>query len=193
MQVPQSCEKNALKRSLCLLAVLLVTPETHSKIQATQHGCLPSLLADEDKRIEKVQVRKKYFVLGRPVQPRQNKNVLYWPDKPNEPIKEGPLSFALFESPITSVSTVSRGQPSLVSLSNIALYIMVNIQDIQKECSYIYHACLEISTPPPSHTGFQYEVCLFVNFNVLHLTRRGGGFNKVHPYLHSFIKGRVSV
>jgi hypothetical protein len=36
--------------------------------------------------------------------------------KPNKPTKEGPLSFVLFESPFTSVSTVSRGHPSLVSL-----------------------------------------------------------------------------
>jgi hypothetical protein len=37
---------------------------------------------------------------------------------PREPTKEGPLSFVLYESPFTLVSTVSRGQvhPSLVSL-----------------------------------------------------------------------------
>jgi hypothetical protein len=33
----------------------------------------------------------------------------------NQPRKD-PLSFVLFESPFTSVSTVSRGQPSLVCL-----------------------------------------------------------------------------
>jgi hypothetical protein len=32
------------------------------------------------------------------------------------PIKEGPLSLVLFDSPFTSVSTVSRGHPFLVSL-----------------------------------------------------------------------------
>jgi hypothetical protein len=47
----------------------------------------------------------------------QNKNLLYWHNKPNEPTKKGPLSFAFFESLFTSVSTVSRGHPSLVSLS----------------------------------------------------------------------------
>jgi hypothetical protein len=41
---------------------------------------------------------------------------LYPHDKPNELIKEGPFSFALFESPFTSVSTVSEGYSSLVSL-----------------------------------------------------------------------------
>jgi hypothetical protein len=34
----------------------------------------------------------------------------------NEPTKEGPLSFVLLETPIASVSTVSRGHPSLISL-----------------------------------------------------------------------------
>jgi hypothetical protein len=40
--------------------------------------------------------------------------------KPNEPIKEGPLPFVpfvLLESPFASVSTVSRGHRSLVSLA----------------------------------------------------------------------------
>jgi hypothetical protein len=57
-----------------------------------------------------------YFVLGQLAQPRLNKNLLYRHDKPNEPTKEGPLLIVLFESPFTSVSTVSRGHPSLVSL-----------------------------------------------------------------------------
>jgi hypothetical protein len=69
------------------------------------------LLGDWDKEIEiECGEEKKYFVLGRLEQPRQNKNFLYRHDKPNEPSKKGPLSFVLFESPFTSVSTVSRGQ-----------------------------------------------------------------------------------
>ncbi len=35
---------------------------------------------------------------------------------PAQQVKEVPLSFVLFESPFTSVSTVSRDHPSLVSL-----------------------------------------------------------------------------
>jgi hypothetical protein len=49
--------------------------QTHicTKKQATQHDCLPSLLADGDKIIEIVSGGgKKYFVLGRLEQPRQN-------------------------------------------------------------------------------------------------------------------------
>ncbi len=57
---------------------------------------------------------KTYFVLGRLEQPRQDKNLLYGHDKPNETIKEEPLSHVLFESPFAPVSTVSRGHPSLV-------------------------------------------------------------------------------
>ncbi len=95
------------------------TPETHTKRQVTQQYCSPGLLGDGDKRIEIVYtVRKTYFVLGRLEQPRQDKNLLYPHDKPNEPTMEGSLSFLLFEFPFTSVSTVSRGHPSLVSLSN---------------------------------------------------------------------------
>jgi hypothetical protein len=59
---------------------------------------------------------KKYFILGRLEQPRQPKQFFFQHDKPNEPTKEGPLSFALFECPFTSVLTGSRGHPSLVPL-----------------------------------------------------------------------------
>jgi hypothetical protein len=64
--------------------------------------------------------RKKYFVLVRLQQLRQNKNLLYCHDKPNKPTKEEPLSFVFFESLFTSVSTVGRGHPSLVSLDKAA-------------------------------------------------------------------------
>jgi hypothetical protein len=41
-------------------------------------------------------VKKIYFVLGRPEQPRKNKNLLYQHDKPYEPTKKEPLSLVLF-------------------------------------------------------------------------------------------------
>jgi hypothetical protein len=54
-------------------------------------------------------VRKKIVLMGQlEQQPRQNKNLLLWHDKTNEPTKLDPFSFVLFESPFTSVSTVSR-------------------------------------------------------------------------------------
>jgi hypothetical protein len=95
--------------------VITAWPETHTKRQATQHGCLSSLLCDGEKRNEIVSSEEKYK--------------LYWADYraakveqkisctgTTSPTKEGPLSCVLFDSPFTSVSTVSRGNPSLVSL-----------------------------------------------------------------------------
>jgi hypothetical protein len=61
--------------------------ETYNKRQATQHGCLPSLLVDGDKGIEKVYVERKIVCTGQ-IRARQN-------------IMEGPLSFVLLESPFT--------------------------------------------------------------------------------------------
>jgi hypothetical protein len=62
----------------------------------------------------------------------EEKNILYWANwsiqgrtkiscngtrsPTNEPTKEGPLSYVLLETPIASVSTVSRGNPSPISL-----------------------------------------------------------------------------
>ncbi len=41
-------------------------PETHTKRKATQHGCLPSLLSDEDRGTEIVY--------------DEEKNILHWAD-----------------------------------------------------------------------------------------------------------------
>ncbi len=41
--------------------------------------------------------------------------------KPNEPTKEGPLSFVLLESPFTPVSSVSRGHPFLFNAHHTRL------------------------------------------------------------------------
>jgi hypothetical protein len=60
-----------------------------------------------------VYVEEIYFVLGWLEQPKLNKNIFYRNNKPNGPTKEGHLSYVLFESPFTSVSTVSRGYSSL--------------------------------------------------------------------------------
>ncbi len=92
----------------------LSTRNTYKR-QVTQHGCLPvpSLLGDGDHGIEKYTVREKSILYwaDQSMQPRLNKNLLYRHDKPNEPIKKGLLSFVLFESPFTSVSTVSKATP----------------------------------------------------------------------------------
>jgi hypothetical protein len=82
------------------------TSETQTKRQATQHGCLPSLLGDGDKGIEKYRVRKKYFVQLE--QPRLKK--ISCTGRTSQTRKD-PFLFALFEPPFTSVSTVARATP----------------------------------------------------------------------------------
>jgi hypothetical protein len=69
------------------------------------------------------EVRKKYFGLGGLKQPRQNTILLYRHDKPMQRtnLERTPLSFVLFESPFTSISTVRRGHPSPVSLVAVQL------------------------------------------------------------------------
>ncbi len=52
-------------------------PETHTKRQATQHDCMPSLLGGGYKLVEIVYGEGKKLVLGRLEQARQDQNVLY--------------------------------------------------------------------------------------------------------------------
>ncbi len=61
-------------------------------------------------------MRKKNIWTGPTRAAKAERNILFLHDKPKEPTKEGPLSFVLFEFSFTSVSTVSRGHLSLVSL-----------------------------------------------------------------------------
>jgi hypothetical protein len=87
------------------------TKDTHTKRQATQHGCLPSWLGDGDKGIEKVYGEEKnilYLGLTRAAKVEHN---LFRQDKPYEPTKKGLISFVLLESSFTSDSTVSRDHP----------------------------------------------------------------------------------
>jgi hypothetical protein len=80
------------------------------------------------KELKKCAVRKKYF-MGRLEQPRQNK---ISNEKPNEPTKKGPISFVLYESPFTTVSKVSRGHPSLVSLLPAHHILAGTVSDTRK-------------------------------------------------------------
>jgi hypothetical protein len=91
--------------------------ETHTKRQSTQHGYLSSLLGDEETEIEIVYGGKNsLYCADWSGAAKAGQKPLIRQDKNNEPTKEGPPSFVLLESPFTSVSTVSRGHPSLVSL-----------------------------------------------------------------------------
>jgi hypothetical protein len=95
-------------------------PETYTKRQATQHGCLPSLLGERHKENEIVYGEEKIFCTGltRAAKAEQKSLVLAgYAQRTNEPTKEGHLSLVLFEPPFTSVSPVSRGYPSPVSVS----------------------------------------------------------------------------
>ncbi len=65
-------------------------PETHTKRQATQHGCLSSLLGDGDKWTVIVYGEKKKISTEPTGAAMAEKNLLYLHDKPNDPIKEEP-------------------------------------------------------------------------------------------------------
>jgi hypothetical protein len=73
-----------------------LAPETHNKRQATQRCCLPIILGDRDKVIERMNGEEKIVGTGPNEHSKQNKNLLYRHDKHNEPTKEAPLSFVLF-------------------------------------------------------------------------------------------------
>jgi hypothetical protein len=56
----------------------------------------------------------KIFCIGLTRAAKAGQKTIYSHNEPNEPTKEGTLSYVLQESPFASVSTVSRGHPSLV-------------------------------------------------------------------------------
>jgi hypothetical protein len=99
-------------------------PETHTKRQAIQHGCLPNLLGDEDKGSEIVYREEKIFCSIRQLdQPRLNKNFLYRHDKPKNQPKKDPFHLYSLSPHSSQFPKVSRGHPSLVSLVLSAAYI----------------------------------------------------------------------
>jgi hypothetical protein len=104
----------------------MTAPETPTKRQATQHGCLPSFLCDGDKGIETVYgEEKKYFVLCRLERLRQNENLLYQPRK--DPFQLSALSPA-------APSFNSQQRPPLSSFSghhNPAIYKFRNDRTMQ--------------------------------------------------------------
>jgi hypothetical protein len=80
------------------------------------------LPGDGDKGIEKEFSEEKIFSTGLTKAARaEQKSLVTGHDKHNKSTKEGPFSFVLFETPFTSVSTVSRWPP--LSLLTILLAI----------------------------------------------------------------------
>jgi hypothetical protein len=77
------------------------------------------LLGDGDKAIETVYNEEKNILFWANYRSQgKTKKLFYRHNKTNDPTKAGPLSFVLFESPFTSVSTVNMGHPTLVSLAS---------------------------------------------------------------------------
>jgi hypothetical protein len=83
--------------------------ETHTNRLATQHDWLPSLLGDGGKCIEIVNGEEKLFFTGTTKTAKEGQKYLVNARQAQRTILGRTLTFALFESPFTSVSTVSRG------------------------------------------------------------------------------------
>jgi hypothetical protein len=96
--------------------------------------------------------KKLFCIQGRLEQPRLNKNLLYWRDKPKKPTKKGPLSNVLFETRFASVSTVSRGHPSLRSLVSL-------LQPVRRAAVLDQTSSLR---PPCPITSLHCDVVLFL-------------------------------
>jgi hypothetical protein len=92
-------------------------PETLTNRQSTQHGCLPSLLGDRDEGIEIVYGEEKQILYGvdQGSEGRTKISCIGSTTPTNQPKKD---SFYLHSLSLhaPSVSTVGRGNPSLVSL-----------------------------------------------------------------------------
>ncbi len=75
------------------------SPETLINVQVTRHDWLKSLLGDgRQYEVKECSVRKIIFYIGPMLEkPRQDVNLSYQHDEPNEPTKEGSLSFVLLE------------------------------------------------------------------------------------------------
>ncbi len=92
-------------------------PETHTKRdRRPSTAACPACWAMGPKHWNSAWWVKRYFALGRLEQTKAGQKYLYQHDEPDELTKDEQLSFVRFESPFTSVSTVSRGHPSLAFL-----------------------------------------------------------------------------
>ncbi len=94
-------------------------PETHTVLRDRRPitATCPACCAMGTNELKYVVYGEEKNVFIGPTRPaKAEKNLLRWQSKPNKPTKEEPLSFVVSESPFTSVSTVSRGHPSQVSL-----------------------------------------------------------------------------
>jgi hypothetical protein len=96
-------------------------PETHTKRQATQQGCLPSLLGDGDKGIEQwISVRggKTYFVL-RPTRAAKAEQKSFVPAPKDQQTNKGRTPFICTHWVSIHLSFNSQQVPPLSSLSGV--------------------------------------------------------------------------
>ncbi len=161
------------------------------KRRSSRHDCLPSLLVDgEQFTWNCVRRRKKYFVLGWLAQPRQEKNLLYLNDVPNEQIKKGPLSYV----PHLPQFQQSAGATPLLSLCFISVqccgldWIRISIEPTKTEkkinifwkawkffCRKQKASCVLGSPSRRLRTNTDYKYCIFsiVKFSIFNYQKLG--------------------
>jgi hypothetical protein len=103
--------------TLLLIGLTHISFDKKPVLTSSLSDCQLWMLGDEDTSIEIVYGEEKNILYWADQSSRGiKKNLLYRHDKPNQLTKEEPRSFVLHKSPLSSVSTVSRGPP-LSSLS----------------------------------------------------------------------------
>ncbi len=134
----------AFIRGFCL-HLWFQTRDTHTRRQATQHGCLPSLLGDGGQMNLNIVWWKKFLSTVPAEQSSQGRTKYLVPARQaQQATRKGPFSFVLFESPFTPVSKSQQGPP-LSSLSvpdgptTISVNMMIRsidkIDDVKMEYS----------------------------------------------------------
>ncbi len=96
-------------------SICVYSTQRHTKRQATQHGCLPSLLFDEDKENDKVYGEKKNIFFIGPTRAAKAEQKSLVPARQAQQTNQ-PLSLVLFESPFISVSKSAGAIPLYCSL-----------------------------------------------------------------------------
>ncbi len=97
--------------TFCLSNIPWSCPETHTKRQATQRGCLPSFLGDDNKGTEIVYGEKNIFCTGPTRAAKAEQKSLVPALQPNEPTKKGPPPFVLSEPLSPQFQQLGRATP----------------------------------------------------------------------------------
>jgi hypothetical protein len=100
-----------MKGSNTVLNLPVKHPERRHLLRDRRHGttACPAGWAMVTNKLNNVRcVKRNICTLGRLEQPRQEKNLLYRHDEPNEPTKEGPLSYVLLESHLSQFNSLTH-------------------------------------------------------------------------------------